>query len=157
MPTSLYQIKGGSRSIVATRPVNRVVENTWQSFRIGYSLHTPPEISQRYTPKYPGSIPTYRREIKLTAPDILSDIKRETLEDAQSFIEKVLNSDLSGQVFVVRVDTGAGKTEYAILIKGARPILLVGSHDLGTEIYSRAKNERCNRFPLPRADAQTRR
>ena len=120
--------------------------NTWQSFRIGYSLHTPPEISQRYTPKYPGSIPTYRREIKLTAPDILSDIKRETLEDAQSFIEKVLNSDLSGQVFVVRVDTGAGKTEYAILIKGARPILLVGSHDLGTEIYSRAKTKGVTAF-----------
>lgn len=114
-------------------------KNTWQSFKSGYNLQIPPELSQRYRRQYPGQIPTHNREIKLTESDLLTDVKRETLEDTESFLNEVLSGDRSGQVFAVLVDTGGGKTEKAILVKGVRTILLTGSHDLGAEIYARAK------------------
>ena len=90
--------------------------------------------------------PTQNREIRLTPSDVLSDIKREALELTQAFTQEVMNRDLSGQVFVIRIDTGGGKTEQAILIKGARPIILVGGHNLGMEIYNRARAKKVKAF-----------
>ena len=78
------------------------------------------------------------RDIKLTPADVISDVSRETLNDAEAYIKQVLDKDLSGQIFALRVDTGTGKSEKAILIKDVRPILLLGSHTLGEEIYERA-------------------
>lgn len=116
----------------------------------GYGTHTDlfaeARSQERTAGIKKGIIAPNAREIKLTESDILTDIKRETLEVAENFIQKVLNSDLSGQAFALRVDTGTGKSEKAILIKGARPILLVGSHDLGTEIYARARGKQVNAF-----------
>ena len=111
-------IKWSGKSEKASQNTAEMYRSKWASFaqerENGITWGSVMHHAKRhgYTPKHKGG-----REIKLTEADILSDIKRETLEDAQSFIQTVLNSDLSGQVFALRVDTGAGKTEKAILIK----------------------------------------
>lgn len=79
---------------------------------------------------------TPQKPVKLSFEGISAELV-ESLDEAESFIKEVFEKDTSGKIFGLRVDTGTGKTELAIVLQGARPILLTGSHALGQEIYNR--------------------
>ena len=126
----------------------------WDTWSAGGSKYNPNEMQSKWASfnrtgitwgtvvffaKQKGYEPprTYQKPVRLTS-EMLSDVLTETLDDAQDFIKSTLAKDTSGQVFGLRVDTGTGKTEQTLVVRNARPIVLTGSHLLGTEIADRA-------------------
>ena len=117
----------------------------WNSFnRTGISWGTVVFFAKQKGYEPPRQ--AYQKPVRLTRDMLISDGATETLDDAGDFIKSVLAKDTSGQVFGLRVDTGTGKTEQALVVKNARPIILTGSHLLGQEIVNRATEKGIQNF-----------